>query len=129
MITIATVIVAVHTFAHLAEEVGTAAGIVIAIGVFFTAYKAVTKVIRWIEDIWLEFKPNGGHSLVDRMKRIDTNVQVNARNNHLIYAMMLKLHDIDPELELVPLLETLETEKEHVETDEEQKARVRRWLR
>lgn len=105
-------IVATDTLTHVAQELGLVAGIVVALGVIGRAalgawrlLRRIAEVAAWIEEIYIEFKPDAGHSLHDRILRIDENVQTNARNIGTIYGVVLKGHEFDPAE--APLLENL----------------------
>lgn len=106
-------LVALHSLAHTAEEVGLIAGILIGLAVIGRAFWGVWKftrrmvdVVDWIEDIYIEFKPNSGKSIKDTVNRIDRNVTTNARNIEVVYGTVLKMHDLDPND--AALLETLD---------------------
>ena len=96
-------LVALHTLGHTAEEVGLIAGILLGLAVIGRAcwgtWKFTRKlmdVVDWIEDIYVEFKPNSGKSIKDTVNRIDRNVTTNSRNIQVVYGTVLKMHDLDP---------------------------------
>lgn len=96
-------VVAFHTLAHTAEEVGLIAGILVGLAIigraFWGAWKFARRlvdVVDWIEDIYTEFKPNSGKSIKDTVNRIDRNVTANSRNIQVVYGTVLKMHDLDP---------------------------------
>ena len=111
------IVFATDTLAHVAQQLGLVAGILIALGVIGRAAQGGWKMVRRLvealnrlEAIYEQFLPNEGHSLTDRVLRIDENVQRNARNIETVYGIVLKGHDVDPAE--APLLEvpTFETD-------------------
>ena len=60
------------------------------------AADALEEAIPTLREIADEFKPNDGKSLVDVIRRMDSNIHTNARNNALIYGAVASLDGIDP---------------------------------
>ncbi len=92
-------------------NIGWVAAILIGIGVIWAkgvrpimrfiratvrAADALEEAIPTLREIAEEFKPNDGRSLVDVIRRLDTNVQINHRNNRLIYRAVTSLDGVDP---------------------------------
>ena len=91
-------------------NIGWVAAILIGIGVIWAkgvrpnmrfiratvrAAHALEDALPTLREIAEEFKPNDGRSLVDVIHRLDSNVQINNRNNRLIYRAVTSL-DVDP---------------------------------
>lgn len=108
-------IFAADTLAHFAQQIGLLAGITVGIGILikganmtWQAIRRLSRVADVMDEIYAQFKPNDGKTMMDRIQRIDRNVQVNARNIEVVYGVIMKGHEFDPSD--APLLEPLSYE-------------------
>lgn len=96
--------------AHIAEIVGWLTAIILflylggrVLKTLWQFGRAVNRVTDWVEDIYKEFRPNDGHSLNDAIRRIDHNVNVNARNIATLYRAAMASGPWDDEGIIGPL--------------------------
>lgn len=73
----------------------------------WTSFRAISNAYQWLREIHQQLSPNAGSSLSDILHRVDENDLVAHRNIEVVYGVVLKMHDLDPDL--APLLEVPRT--------------------
>jgi hypothetical protein len=111
---------------QLAEMIGLTAGILVGFWLIWRhgvrpivkfvrtlvrAADALEEAVPTLREIAVEFQPNDGKSLVDRMGRMDRNIQVTNENVANVHHMVASFEGVDPNF-LVPLKPLEETPSE-----------------